>query len=478
MTPTRVIGAAACLLLLSAASFTESDPDLWGHVRFGLDILESRQLPSIDPYSFTQDRAWINHEWLSELFMGAAWRWGGTPGLTLLKALLALTALVTVWRVHRHADVGWRIAALAGAAIVSAQIARTQRPQLWSLAAMALLAAWLPSQGPRRPWILFVLFCVWANAHGGWIVGLGVVSVWALAEVVSDRASLRGWAIAVGASTAGTLATPYGWQLWEFMFETVRLSRPQIEDWRPLWEVGAAKGLLWALVAGWAAWFLKRLPVHRLATGLVLIVLAAGGVKVIRIVPLFGIATMVLLGSAVASWRPRRSLTPLQPHEERIAAAVIAAACVVAAVWIGRSTFTCIGRADNRMPDPAIVRALAGAPPGRMVTFFNWGEYALWHLGPRIRVSMDGRRETVYSDRRLQAHDDILFGRPEGLKLVEEWRPEFVWLPASSVTTRQWLAVNGYRVEISDAQAFVAVRADVPALAYERTARASPCFPE
>lgn len=35
---------------------------------------------------------------------------------------------------------------------------------------------------------------------------------------------------------------------------------------------------------------------------------------------------------------------------------------------------------------------------GNMAIFFDWGEYALWHLSPQIKVSLDGRRETVYSD--------------------------------------------------------------------------------
>ena len=33
---------------------------------------------------------------------------------------------------------------------------------------------------------------------------------------------------------------------------------------------------------------------------------------------------------------------------------------------------------------------------GRMVTFFDWGQYAIWHKPDALRVSMDGRRETVY----------------------------------------------------------------------------------
>lgn len=35
---------------------------------------------------------------------------------------------------------------------------------------------------------------------------------------------------------------------------------------------------------------------------------------------------------------------------------------------------------------------------GDLLVTFGWGEYAIWHLQPRMRVSMDGRRETVYPD--------------------------------------------------------------------------------
>ena len=32
-----------------------------------------------------------------------------------------------------------------------------------------------------------------------------------------------------------------------------------------------------------------------------------------------------------------------------------------------------------------------------MTVDFDWGEYVIWHLGPQVRVSVDGRRETVYA---------------------------------------------------------------------------------
>jgi hypothetical protein len=79
--PRVTIGAVP----VASLSYTLADPDLWGHVRFGLDILQHRALTSVNPYSFTSDRAWVHHEWLSETAMGAAYATGGVWGLSVLK---------------------------------------------------------------------------------------------------------------------------------------------------------------------------------------------------------------------------------------------------------------------------------------------------------------------------------------------------------------------------------------------------------
>ena len=57
----RAPAAGVFALLLALATVTTADSDLWGHLRFGLDTIETHTLPSTDPYSFTQDLPWINH---------------------------------------------------------------------------------------------------------------------------------------------------------------------------------------------------------------------------------------------------------------------------------------------------------------------------------------------------------------------------------------------------------------------------------
>src|ERR1051326_9609012 len=76
-------GVAALLTIL--VSSTVSDPDLWGHLRFGVDLLRTWHLSRADPYSFTSDIAWINHEWLSELLLAIVYLPLRAVGMNLLK---------------------------------------------------------------------------------------------------------------------------------------------------------------------------------------------------------------------------------------------------------------------------------------------------------------------------------------------------------------------------------------------------------
>src|SRR5262249_45866169 len=126
------------------------------------------------------------------------------------------------------------------ALVVAASYTRTQvlRPQAFSVLFFAMLLVLL--QGRRRASgdgrlaiALAALFMVWANAHGGWIVGFATLVLWIAFDVFDER-SVRALAVGSGliaAALAGTLVTPYGTHLWMFLHQTVGLSRDDITDW-------------------------------------------------------------------------------------------------------------------------------------------------------------------------------------------------------------------------------------------------------
>ena len=66
-----------------------ADPDLWGHIQFGRDVLATQQIADTTSYSFTaQGYRWINHENLSEIVMALVADTAGPVGLMLGKFLM------------------------------------------------------------------------------------------------------------------------------------------------------------------------------------------------------------------------------------------------------------------------------------------------------------------------------------------------------------------------------------------------------
>ncbi|MGH9408161.1 MAG: hypothetical protein ACRD1V_01755, partial [Vicinamibacterales bacterium] len=213
-----VLRSALILALFAGITRTVVDPDLWGHLRFGGDIL-ARGLPRLDPYSFTSDIPWVNHEWLAEVVMNLAWKAGGTAGLILLKLAAAAIALSFVALILTRDDDLHGIARdlpCYAALIGMWQRVFVVRPQIFSVALFATLL-WILRSAERgraaRLWLLPAVFAVWVNLHGGWIVGLSVLAMWAVVEASPFRRFDIDGRVLVGAVIAAALATlvnPYG----------------------------------------------------------------------------------------------------------------------------------------------------------------------------------------------------------------------------------------------------------------------------
>jgi hypothetical protein len=450
-------------LIAILVTHTAADADLWGHLRFGTDLLSTHRLAERDPYSFTADRPWINHEWLAELTTAALYALGGAVGLNLLKLSVIAVIGLLVWSTAR-AGGGTRFSSgLLTAFALLTTYTRTQvlRPQLFSVLFFAVLLFTLirAERGHRAPlWLLPLLFCLWANAHGGWIVGLAVLAVWAAFDAIDPYrggASLSGERLRAPAillaSGAATLVNPYGIGLWRFLRETVGLSRPDISDWNPLLALPAgiiAIELILPALAAAAALIRRRRPSWRHAA--IIGLLAFGMYRVGRIDAFLQIAVALCCAPIVVDWlnsvESRLRRKPRLAHSSIVhgmaAAGLIAASVATAAVRLDKI----VVEGDWR-PDIEAARFIRGAAPNvRLLTWFDWGEYAIWQLAPAgVRVSMDGRRETVYSDRVVGEHFAFYDNKGEAWRYPESIGAERVWLP-TRLPVVPTLEANGWRV--------------------------------
>lgn len=457
------------------------DPDLFGHLRFGLDHLRTWHLATTDPYSFTSDLRWINHEWLSELTMALAYSVGGIWGLIVLRGFVFLLTVVVLWISIRDVTPLWRWPSYLLGVVATFPLAITIRPQMWTLLFLLLTCSILRGRWQRRVW-LPLIFIAWANMHGGWLVGFGVLGIWSafeLFESAETRPPL--WAL-IGVPLACLLATlinPYGWHLWEFLAKTVRLTREDIAEWQPLWRAPRAAAAHWALSVIWAGLAIRYSETKSLKAIAAAASLAYSSLRVVRVVALFTPAAVMLLIPHAARWATGANSNTQQLSPRAKTLMDLAVACIGFAVVAWPVSPGCVQMAGGKwLPDTTAARAISAADlSGRMVTSFNWGEYVIWHFGPKLRVSLDGRRETVYSEPVLAEQRKIAEGDPAALMRLQAVAPEYAWLPHGNTDrAKPWFASHGYRIDIDTPLSFVAVRADLPRVPAVAEGSA-PCFP-
>jgi hypothetical protein len=463
--PLALIGAAV------GATTTFADPDLWGHVRFGLDMIaDGRVRHTVEPYAFTDDQPWVNHEWMSELAMGLAYRTGGPVGLMVLKAVLVVVMLRLVWGgLPSSSSSRWGWMALS--AWGTLPLVWSLRPQIWSGIALVIVCRLLTARRDKAIWFLPVIFAIWVNLHGGWIVGGALLAAWTLAVWIQSGQARWILSTAGALCLAATLLNPYGPGMWMFLLKTVQVGREHIVEWQPIWGVGVLPILLWFVPILAIVKSLRGRERPSLPALFALVLLAVLAARVARLGPLFVLATTVLLGS-------RRGESKAAAPQRQTARVVIDAFAVAAAVLVGTSIGAiphCISTSYRNSPDTAAGESLRGRA-GRLVTVFGWGEYALWHFGPALQVSIDGRRETIYSDAVVREQIAIASGSATGLRALERLVPEYVWLPSSADATANWLKSHGYVEDVRTPRSFVARRSDVPPLrAWDGQPAA--CFP-
>jgi hypothetical protein len=457
----------AALVALMVPTF--ADPDLWGHLRFGLDVLATHTVPYVDRYTFAQGRPWINHEWLSEAQMALAFKGGGVTGLLMLKLLLGAIALWALYGALARVPVLARCACMVLAVWAALPLATTLRPQLWTWLFTIVIARLFLGPPTRRLVVLpGLVFAAWMNAHGGVVVGAALLMIWAAFHLWTAPGTRRLVAATLLVSAIGALCNPYGLRLWEFLLESVRLGR-DIREWRSIWQAPfITYQLPWLLTAAaviGVSLTRARVRVDRLVA---LALFAYVSQRTMRLVPLFAAIGVIYLAPSIESlaasgwlsWRLRA------PSRAAAALGAVPLAAFAAFVWSGpwASARACMPIEGDWAPDLKVAAALrAAAPDGRLVTTFAWSQYSIWHFGPALRVSFDGRLETLYTDATDVIHTAIARGEADGLTYLADTRPDYVWLAESSAITREWLRQRpDYRIDMETPESFLAVRSDRP----------------
>jgi len=277
---------------------------------------------------------------------------------------------------------------------------------------------------------LVPLVALWANLHGGFVLGPLLLLGYGFYRLAA-------------ASLAASLLNPYGLEYWRYLGEALPMPRPEIVEWRSADLSGIGD------IHIQAALLLVVVLVRGLRPRFVHLVLLGGAALAtllhVRFAPLLGMVIVVTLGGSWESVFQRRR------HALALGAMVLALGLVAiggAVSWLRRDLSLQMSVPADRYPVRALSR-LRGES-GDLAIFFNWGEYALYHLYPAVLVSIDGRYETVYPDDVVRANWDFTRGVPGSERFLDTYRADFALYPRDTGAARWLAAASGWSLVLED----------------------------
>jgi len=381
-----------------------NDPDIWWHMRNAQSLVQQHHFPRQDMYSFTAaGQPWINTEWLSEIPFYFAYRAFGLSGLKaltfVLPSLIILLLLYLCFQESRNFKASIAVCAFSS---FLAKVSYGPRTILFGYIFLVLLLIVLQRfrlRGSAPLWLVPLLFCVWANAHGSWAIGLILFFLIAIAGLVGGSwgriestrwttSQMRQLAFTGAASVAALFINPFGWRLVYYPFDLAfkqKLNIAHVAEWVPLDFQDARGTFVFALIVGLFLAALLRKCKWNLGEILMLLFALHTAVTHIRFLALLGIVAAPLAAKLLDFFPPYRAAldTP------RVNAALVL-------VMIGLMAYSWPHDAQiqksiaETYPTQAVSYLKARSVQGDVLNFYLWGGYLEWN-DPNIKVFVDSR---------------------------------------------------------------------------------------
>ena len=447
----QTILALAVIALATLACLSPVHNDTWWHLAYGREMAERGGFAQVDWFSHTAEgRPFPNHQWLGERALYAAFALGGLPLVTAFCACLLTTAWILCWRLSRGPLLD-RLLVLS-ACVAGSTLVWSIRPQVFTIVLLPTMVMLLVR---RRLTLVPLVILLWSNLHGGVLLGLLAIGMFAVVSTIYERRAVVAHLLCLVASVAATILTPLGLDYWP---EIVRsLQRSQINrllEWQApalppaqffFWAAAAA---LVALTAARWRWLSSSTERAVVATALLLLPVAARSLRnVAPFMMLAGPALTLLLDTGArkdGTSDSRRSVGG------GIAVAVTA---VLALLLVGRAWIAPWQRLGWEPVSPGAARAIRSCP-GPLYNTYADGGPIIWFVPGRM-VFLDSRQDQfpVALVREATAVENGADPRP----LLDRYGIRCAALPPTSPTVAT-LTAEGWRVTYADATWVVVTR--------------------
>ncbi|MEW6570589.1 MAG: hypothetical protein AB1390_05385 [Nitrospirota bacterium] len=473
------------------------DPDFWWHLKTGEYIYQTKSLPEKDPFAFTSlPKDPINPEskrikfiltqyWVAQVLFYAVYKVFNFQGIIYMRAAILTLLMLLLYAGIRRERVGFLTSFLLLAPAVLIFYNFTgERPQLFSFL-FSFLTVYLlegyrkatlerdnTSMGRKEQGIsvlrseiryilpIPVLMILWANMHGGFILGIAIIAGYMCAENVKYFLKKTGPALPLRSlkylivfgflSIFSSLINPNGYNVIPLLIEINKslYMKTIVEAKSPLvflqfgYYTQELFTFLFLLIFTFLLFLInvKKLDITDI---MLFVAFAAMSLSAARVIPFFTPISILMIarygGKTLGSLSQKQWFVFLDKMIKKpfsgkkssrwnILVPVLLSIFIV--IVLNNNNFFHEGVRKGRYPDGAVRFLKENKISGNMFNPYLWGGYLIWALYPDYKVFIDGRGliEEIYfqSNKILEASSFSFAGMPEWKAILDAYDINFI----------------------------------------------------
>ena len=459
------------------------DSDIGWHIRNGENMLTSHSIARTDVFSSTMaGRPWYAWEWLYDVLIAGIHHLAGLNGVVFATALLVALTFAFLFKLLLARGAAIPLAVVLLVLTVGASAVHLfARPHVVSWLLTLLCFHWLDSAeqtgNTRRLYWMPLIVVLWANLHGGFVIGLILLAAFLVAALLQGKRSgawIKTLLTVSGLSVLATFLNPYGYQLHIHVYQYLsnRFLMNHIDEFASPNFHGLAQQCFLALLLISIVTLAARREEIRTSGLLVMLFAAYSGLYATRNLPVSSILLSLqigpLLSRAIADGPPflarcHRFAMRMNQMEARIRGHLWPVLAVLGGVLL------CAGRGElggrqlmnahfdaKRFPVQAADALEHAGAPQAIFAPDDWGGYIIYRFYPAMKVVVDDRHD-LYGEAFLRKYLGTIHLLPGWKKLLEEQNVQWALLPEGSALANG-LKQAGWTVRYSDKTAVIMQR--------------------
>ena len=444
-------GSLFILSWMYSVLFNVADWDLWARFAVGRIFFQIGDVLKNDIFSYTPTIPWVDHEWGSGVIFYFIANHFGDVGLILLKVFIFFSVLVLISKIiemqnikkNSHLNLLLYILIILGIFYGTGQTIRCQAFTFLFFTLWLYVLELVRSGQNRFLWIIPATAVIWANLHGGFVSGIGLLFLYGVGEFLNRKPYKKYFFIAIPAILI-TLINPYGLKYLSFILHATTMSRDTIAEWFPtnlFGPVGHWKGFKLFVAVSFSALIhssLSKSTTYRELDKVKYILIFTTfylALSHIKHQPFFVIASGSFLYHdfyAMLRWFGSKIGSIFKLGEEGLRKLIIVKDCLVfSLIFIAGGMFIAttplkVDAHNGNFPVGSVEFIKENKLSGNLLTLFHWGSYAAWKLYPQCLVAIDGRYEETYPDHIYESVHDFMNAKDDKLNFIKEHHTDII----------------------------------------------------